>query len=158
AESARVFIVPTVIFVGAILMVIVAGLVRGEAAAAPAVAAQAQAQAQTLQTVGALLLLRAFANGCAALTGVEAIANAVPSFKIPRVRRAQRAEVALGGLLALMLLGIAALIEKFAIHPVPGVTVLSQVTAAAVGHGAGFYVVQFSTVVLLALAANTSFG
>jgi hypothetical protein len=53
------------------------------------------AQAHSLQTVGVFLLLRAFANGCAALTGVEAIANAVPSFRRPRVRRAQRAEVAL---------------------------------------------------------------
>ncbi|MGH3390625.1 MAG: APC family permease, partial [Actinomadura sp.] len=154
AESARVFIVPTVIYVGAILVVIIAGLVRDSAAVAPSAAAQVQ----TLHTVGVLLLLKAFANGCAALTGVEAIANAVPSFRSPRVRRAQRAEIALGGLLALMLLGIAVLIEKFAIHPVEGVTVLSQVTAAAVGNGAGFYLVQFSTVVLLALAANTSFG
>ena len=57
-----------------------------------------------------------------------------------------------------MLLGIATLIEKFSIHPVDGVTVLSQVTTASLGDGFGFYVVQFSTVVLLALAANTSFG
>jgi hypothetical protein len=64
----------------------------------------------------------------------------------------------LGGLLAVMLIGIAILIEKFEIHPVPGVTVLSQVTTAALGDGFGYYLVQFATVVLLALAANTSFG
>ncbi|GHH37820.1 APC family permease [Amycolatopsis oliviviridis] len=154
AESARVFIAPTIVYVGAILLVVVAGLIRDE----PAAAIAAPEQAQSLQTVGVLLLLKAFANGCAALTGVEAIANAVPSFRKPRVRRAQRAEIALGALLAVMLLGIAALIEKFSIHPVDGVTVLSQVTTAALGDGFGFYVVQFSTVVLLALAANTSFG
>ncbi|EMD29207.1 APC family permease [Amycolatopsis azurea] len=154
AESARVFIAPTVVYVGAILIVVVAGLIRAE----PAAAIAAPAQAQHLQTVGILLLLKAFANGCAALTGVEAIANAVPSFRKPRARRAQRAEIALGALLAVMLLGIAALIEKFSIHPVDGVTVLSQVTTAALGDGLGFYVVQFSTVLLLALAANTSFG
>lgn len=154
AHSARLFVVPTVIYVGAIITVIVAGLLRGEAA----VLAHPQAQAQSLQTVGVLLLLKAFANGCASLTGVEAIANAVPSFRKPRIKRAQNAEVVLGALLAVMLLGIAALIEKFSIHPVEGVTVLSQVTDAALGHGAGFYVVQFATVVLLALAANTSFG
>ena len=154
AESARVFIVPTVIFVGAILTVVVAGLIRTD----PAAATATPGQVQSLQTVGILLLLKAFANGCAALTGVEAIANAVPSFRKPRVRRAQRAEVALGALLAVMLLGIAVLIEKFSIHPVEGVTVLSQVTTASLGDGFGFYVVQFSTVVLLALAANTSFG
>lgn len=143
---------PTAVYVGAILLVIVAGLVRGE----PAV--DVSHQAASLQTVGVLLLLKAFANGCASLTGVEAIANAVPSFRKPRVRRAQRAEVALGGLLAVMLLGIAALIEKFAIAPADGVTVLAQVTQASLGDGPLFYVVQFATVILLALAANTSFG
>ncbi|MGV9299233.1 APC family permease [Amycolatopsis sp. NPDC003676] len=153
AESARAFIVPTAVFVGSILTVVVVGLFRSTPAASVA-----SGQLPNLQTVGILLLLKAFANGCAALTGVEAIANAVPSFRKPRVRRAQRAEVALGGLLAVMLLGIAVLIGKFAIHPVEGVTVLSQVTAASLGNGFGYYVVQFSTVVLLALAANTSFG
>lgn len=156
AESARAFIVPTAVFVIAILTVIAAGLLRDH----PAVTHHATTAAQTgtLQTVGVLLLLRAFANGCAALTGVEAIANAVPSFREPRVRRAQRAEIALGGVLGMMLIGIAVLIEKFSIKPVPGVTVLSQVTDAALGHGAAYYLVQFTTVILLALAANTSFG
>jgi amino acid transporter len=156
AESARVFIIPTAVFIIAILTVIVIGLLRDH----PAVThhATAATQAGTLKTVGVLLLLRAFANGCAALTGVEAIANAVPSFRQPRVRRAQRAEVALGGILAVMLIGIAVLIEKFSIKPVNGITVLSQVTDAALGHGAPYYLVQSATVILLALAANTSFG
>ncbi|XGU18041.1 APC family permease [Rhodococcus sp. 3Y1] len=92
------------------------------------------------------------------MTGVEAIANAVPSFKKPRVRSAQRAEVALGILLGTMLIGLAVLIEKFSLAPVPGTTVLSQLTSAALGNGVGYYVVQFSTVILLALAANTSYG
>lgn len=152
AHSARAFIAPTVIYVGAILLVIAAGLIRDE----PAV--DVQHQVSSLQTAGVLLLLKAFANGCASLTGVEAIANAVPSFKKPRVRRAQRAEVALAGLLAVMLLGISVLIEKFAIAPADGMTVLAQVTQASLGDGPLFYLVQFATVVLLALAANTSFG
>jgi amino acid permease-like protein len=109
-------------------------------------------------TIGILLLLKAFSSGCAALTGVEAIANAVPSFERPRVRRAQHAEVALGVLLGVMLLGLAALIEKFSLHPIEGTTVLSQLTEAALGHGIAYYIVQFATVVLLALAANTSYG
>lgn len=155
ANSARAFIVPTGIFVGAILTVIVVGLLRDTPAVTPEAAGQ---QATTVQTVGVLLLLRAFANGCAALTGVEAIANAVPSFRRPRVRRAQHAELALGSLLAVMLIGIAVLIEKFDVRPVAGQTVLSQVTDASLGGGFGYYLVQFATVVLLALAANTSFG
>jgi amino acid transporter len=154
AHSARAFVAPTVLYIGAIMAVVLIGLFRQS----PAAVADPAAPGQNVQTVGILLLLKAFANGCAALTGVEAIANAVPSFRKPRVKRAQSAEVTLGVLLAVMLLGIAALIEKFSIHPVDGVTVLSQVTTAAIGNGFGFYLVQVSTVVLLALAANTSFG
>jgi amino acid transporter len=154
AHSARMFIVPTAIFVSSILAVIAVGLLRDR----PVVTAHPVAQALDVRAAGVLLLLRAFANGCAALTGVEAIANAVPSFRRPRVRRAQRAEVALGALLGVMLIGVSALIVRLHIRPVPGVTVLSQVTEGALGHGIGYYVVQSATVVLLALAANTSFG
>jgi amino acid transporter len=154
ATSARVFILPTAVFVGAILTVIIAGLLR----ATPTAVVEAPPAAGPLQAVGALLLLKAFANGCAALTGVEAIANAVPSFREPAVRRAQRAEVALGALLGIMLIGLATLIGRLQIRPVDGVTVLAQLTDAALGHGVAFYVVQLATMVLLALAANTSFG
>lgn len=153
-ESARAFMVPTVVFVAGIVTVILAGLVRAE----PASVATGTATVLDMHTVGVLLLLKAFSSGCAALTGVEAIANAVPSFAEPKVVRAQRAEVALGGLLGVMLIGLAVLIEKFEIRPVDGTTVLSQLTEAALGHGIGYYVVQFATVVLLALAANTSYG
>ncbi|GAA1959725.1 APC family permease [Catenulispora subtropica] len=155
AESARVFMVPTVLFIIAIGVVIVAGLLRTHPATAPSDVALAG----QVESVGLLLLLKAFASGCSALTGVEAIANAVPTFRAPRVKRAQRTEVALGALLAVMLLGLAALIEKFHVAPDPsGKTVLSQLTDAALGHNLGFFAVQFLTMILLALAANTSFG
>jgi amino acid transporter len=152
AESARILIVPTVVFVVAVFAVVAVGLVRPHAAVPPTHPGQATA------TVGLLLLLRAFASGCAALTGVEAIANAVPTFRTPRVRRAQRAEVVLGGLLSIMLLGLSVLISKFHVAPNGAKTVLAQLTDASLGHNILFYIVQFATVVLLALAANTSFG
>ncbi|WP_084514323.1 APC family permease [Nocardia acidivorans] len=153
-ESARAFMAPTVVFVAGIFVVIIGGLLRTE----PASAASGAAVVTDAHALGILLLLKAFSSGCAALTGVEAIANAVPSFAKPKVKRAQRAEVVLGVLLGLMLLGLATLIEKFDIHPIAGTTVLSQLTEAALGHGIGYYVVQFATVILLALAANTSYG
>ena len=153
-ESARAFMAPTAVFVVGILVVIVAGLLRSH----PASVTTAAATVGDARTIGILLLLKAFSSGCSALTGVEAIANAVPSFERPRVRNAQRAEVALGVLLGVMLLGLATLIGKFSIHPADGTTVLSQLTAAALGHGIAYYIVQFATVVLLALAANTSYG
>ncbi len=109
-------------------------------------------------TVGLLLLLRAFASGCSALTGVEAIANAVPQFRTPRVRRAQHTEMWLGIILGLMLIGISVLIRKFHIGVSPTQTTLAQLTAVTFGHNFVFYLVQMITTVLLALAANTSFG
>ncbi|MFF2043892.1 APC family permease [Kitasatospora sp. NPDC058170] len=158
AESARWFMAPTAVFVLSILAIIVVGLFRDAPASTEAAAGHASALAGNATTVGALLLLKAFAAGCSALTGVEAVANAVPSFRTPGVRRAQHTEVALGALLGVMLIGLAVLIGRFHLQPVEGVTVLAQLADASLGHGAGFYLVQFATVVLLGLAANTSFG
>jgi amino acid transporter len=153
AESARVFIVPTVLFIISIAIVIIGGAVRTH----PVVNMAGQLPAVT-ESVGVLLLLKAFASGCSALTGVEAIANAVPEFKKPRIRRAQHTEMWLGILLGVMLIGIALLIRKFHLAPSATETTLAQLTAAAVGKNIVFYAIQLITTVLLALAANTSFG
>jgi amino acid transporter len=153
AESAKVFTVPTVLFIVAIAAVIFGGLVRTH----PAVPLDHHVGPAT-EAVGLLLILRAFASGCSALTGVEAIANAVPEFRQPRARRAQATEVWLGILLGAMLIGLGVLIRKFDVVPQPGITVLAQLTQASLGHNIAFYGVQLITLVLLALAANTSFG
>lgn len=158
AESAKAFIVPTVVFVGSIFVLIVVGLFRSSPASTVTAAGHASVLADNASGVGALLLLKAFASGCAALTGVEAIANAVPSFRVPRVRRAQHAEVALGAVLGAMLIGLSVLISRFHLQPVAGVTVLAQLADASLGHNGCCYVVQFATMILLALSANTSFG
>ncbi|MEU8974430.1 APC family permease [Streptomyces monashensis] len=157
-ESAKAFIVPTVVFVGSIFVLIAVGLFRSHPVSTATAAGHASVLADNASSVGTLLLLKAFASGCAALTGVEAIANAVPSFRVPRVRRAQRAEVALGAVLGLMLIGLSVLIGRFHLQPVEGVTVLAQLADASFGHNWAFYVIQFATMLLLALSANTSFG
>ena len=153
AESARIFIVPTALFVLAMVVVIVGGAVRAQ----PAVALSHSIPSAT-EAVGTLLILKAFASGCSALTGVEAIANSVPQFRRPRARRAQHTEVGLGVLLGVMLLGLGLLIRRWDVVPQSGTTVLAQLTEGAVGHNAIFYAIQLITLVLLALAANTSFG
>lgn len=158
AESAKAFVVPTVVFVGAVFALIVVGLFRSAPVSTATAAGHASVVADNAGGVGALLLLKAFASGCSALTGVEAIANAVPAFRVPRVRRAQRAEAALGAVLGLMLIGLAVLIGRFHLQPVAGVTVLAQLADASLGHNGAFYVIQFATMILLALSANTSFG
>ncbi|MGW3124014.1 APC family permease [Streptomyces sp. NPDC001107] len=157
-ESAKAFIVPSVVFVGSIFVLIVVGLFRSGPVSTATAAGHASALADNATTVGALLLLKAFASGCSALTGVEAIANAVPSFRVPRAKRAQRAEVALGVVLGVMLIGLSVLISRFHLQPVQGVTVLAQLADASLGHNWAFYVIQFATMILLALSANTSFG
>ncbi|MFE3074151.1 APC family permease [Streptomyces sp. NPDC059247] len=157
-DSARAFIVPTAVFIGAILTMVAVGLFRDGPLSTEASTGHPSVLADNATTVGALLLLKAFASGCSALTGVEAIANAVPSFRAPAARRARRAEVALGALLGVMLIGLSVLISRFGLQPVEGVTVLAQLADASFGHNAAFYVVQFATMVLLALSANTSFG
>ena len=153
AESARLFIAPTVLFIAAIFAVIIAGLVRSHPLPFPAGSAPS-----TTMTLGILLLLKAFASGCSALTGVEAIANAVPEFRTPRIRRAQHTEIGLGVILGLMLIGIAVLADRFKAKPSLTVTTLAQLTQGSLGHNFLFYVVQLLTTILLALAANTSFG
>lgn len=157
-ESARAFIVPTVVFVGSIFVLIAVGLFRSAPVSTATADGHASALADNATSVGTLLLLKAFASGCSALTGVEAIANAVPSFRAPRVKRAQRAEVALGAVLGVMLIGLSVLISRFHLQPVQGVTVLAQLADASLGHNWAFYVIQFATMILLALSANTSFG
>ncbi|ATL26541.1 APC family permease [Streptomyces formicae] len=157
-DSARAFIVPTAVFVLSMLTLIAVGLFRSAPVSTEAAQGHASVVADNATTVGALLLLKAFASGCSALTGVEAIANAVPSFRAPRARRAKDAEIALGAVLGVMLIGLAVLISRFHLQPVEGVTVLAQLADASLGHNAAFYVIQFATMILLALSANTSFG
>jgi len=154
AESARIFAVPTLAFIASIAVVIIAGLARGAHPAVPL----SHSLPSTTEAVGTLLILKAFASGCSALTGVEAIANAVPQFRQPRVRRAQHTEVSLGVVLGVMLLGLGELIRRWNVVPHSGTTVLSQLTEGAVGRNALYYAIQLITLVLLSLAANTSFG
>ena len=154
SESARAFFLPTLVFIGGLYVVVFAGLVHpfGHLTNSP------QNLSATTSTVGVLLILKAFASGCSALTGVEAIANGTPSFKEPRIKRAQRTELLLGVILGSLLLGLSQLVVKFHLHPQANITLLSQITERSVGHGALFYIVELSTTLALALAANTSFG
>jgi amino acid transporter len=152
-ESARIFMVPTLAFIAAMAVVIIGGLVRSQ----PDVALS-HAMPSITDSVGVLLILKAFASGCSALTGVEAIANSVPQFRKPRARRAQHTEVWLGVLLGVMLLGLGVIIRRWNVLPHSGTTVLAQITEGAVGHNVLYYIIQLITLVLLALAANTSFG
>ncbi|MBY8841871.1 amino acid permease [Streptomyces sp. SP2-10] len=153
-ESARVLMLPTALFVAAILGVVVVDLLRSQ----PVATVGTDLSFPAHESLGLLLILKAFSSGCSALTGVEAIANAVPSFRTPRVRRAQRTELMLGALLGVMLIGLAVLIRRDRVAPRGDVTVLAQLTAGAFGTGWLYYAINLIVTLALLLAANTSFG
>jgi amino acid transporter len=155
AESARLLMLPTAIFVVSTLAVIVVGAFHSHPVA---VIGTPHGPFPVKEALGVALLLKAFASGCSAVTGVEAISNGVPAFREPRVRTAQRTEIALGVLLGVMLVGLALLISAHHVLPRNNVTILAQVTAGAFGTGWAFYVSNLSVVAVLAFAANTSFG
>ena len=154
AESARVLMLPMVVFLAAIFGVIITGLLRSHPAA---VIGTAQ-PVHITEALGVILVLKAFAAGCSALTGIEAIANGVPTFRRPRARRAQRTELMLGALLGAMLIGLSVLIRREHVAPRGGVTVLAQLTAGSFGTGWAYYAASIAVTLVLALAANTSFG
>jgi amino acid transporter len=154
SESAKLLMGPAAVFVMSIFAVIVVGALRSH----PAATIGTKQTFDATTSIGVLLILKAFAAGCSAVTGIEAIANGVPAFREPRVRTAQRTEISLGVILALMLIGLAVLIHAHGVQPRGGVTVLAQLTAAAFGKGWAFYVANLSVTLVLGLAANTSFG
>lgn len=155
AESAKALMLPTVVFIVGILAIVAVGLFRRHPVA---VIGHDLGPIHASAALGTILVLKAFAAGCSALTGVEAIANGVPAFRTPAVKRAQRTEVALGLLLGGMLIGLAMLIKLHHIVPRGDVTVLAQLSAAAFGTGWPFYVINLAVTLVLAFAANTSFG
>jgi amino acid transporter len=156
-DAARAFLLPTAVFIVGLLAIIAVGLIHPLALHVPQ-PGRSLLPSHSLETVSVLLILKAFSAGCSALTGVEAIANGVPLFKEPRVKRAKRTEMLLGVILGAMLLGLAVLADRWHVGPRSGQTVLSQIMAMAVGRHWAYYTVSLTITIVLALAANTSFG
>ena len=153
-ESARVLTLPAAVFIVSIFAVLVIGPFHAH----PVAQIGTPISIHATEALSLLVLLKAFAAGCSAVTGVEAIANGVPAFRKPRIRTARRTEFTLGVLLAVMLLGLATLIRVHDVQPRGGVTILAQLTAGALGTGWPFYVSNIAVAAVLGLAANTSFG
>jgi amino acid transporter len=106
-----------------------------------------------------LVFLKAFSHGCAGLTGIEAVSNGVKAFKDPAPDKAGKTMLLMGSLLAIIFLGITFLSFAFHILPKSNETIISQVAGGIFGHNTFlYYLVQFSTMVMLILAANTSFA
>jgi amino acid transporter len=181
-ESGKTFAVPTYLFVAGIMIMIVTGFIRDFVTDSPVVAQSADWSISPeggYDQLGGLALvffaLRAFASGCTALTGVEAIANGVPAFKPPKSKNAATTLALMGGLAATMFAGVTALalladvkyvenacdLEGFAnCETEPQRTVIAQLAAAIFGGDTsfGFFYIQAATALVLILAANTAFN
>ncbi len=154
SESAKFVMLPAAVFILSIAGVLVLGLLHSH----PVAKIGSPLPIHATTALGIIVLLKAFAAGCSAVTGVEAIANGVPAFREPKARTAQRTEITLGVILGVLLVGLAALIRLHHVLPRGGVTILSQLTAGAYGKSFFFYVSNLAVTAVLAFAANTSFG
>jgi amino acid transporter len=159
------FMAPTYGFIATLAIVIGVGLVRTVVAGGrpTAVAAIPPPSAAAATTVGLWLLLRAFASGCTAMTGIEAVSNGVPLFRKPAVPRAQRTLTIIVATLVFLLGGLAVLVRAYGISATapgePGYqSVVSQVVAAVMGRGLFYYATMTTVLMVLALSANTSFA
>ena len=163
-ESGALFAAPTYLFVVSFLFMIVYGLFHywayGGAAPVPSAEHLKTAEGYHLQPLTTLLLLGAFSNGCAALTGIEAISNGVPAFKKPEAQNAATTLVWMAVLLTTMFLGTSVMAYLFQVHPHENETVISQFARIMFSGRLEwfYYVVQASTAAILVLAANTSFA
>jgi len=163
-ESGLVFMLPTYAFVGALATVIVVGLAKSIAGHGHPIAVTAPPSVPAATQVASVwILVRAFASGCTALTGVEAVSNGVPLFRKPTVPLAQRTLTAIIAILVVLLAGIAYLSYAYRISATtPGEagyqSVLSMLVAAVFGRGIFYYFTIGAVVAVLALSANTSFA
>ena len=155
-ESGRLFAAPTYFFVTSILITVAFGFVGAKFDWLPE--APYQHHPPGLEGLGLFLLLRSYAAGCTALTGVEAVSNGVQALKPPEGRNAQAVMTALGIIAIVMFLGITYLAYDFGIIPGGDETVVSKIAHRVWGNGAGYYLVQASTLLILVLAANTSYA
>ncbi len=162
-ESGSIFAVPTYLFLAGMAVMITIGFVRNALDGFPVHEPDREAMIGT-SSIGIFLILRAFSSGCAALTGVEAISDGVPAFKPPEWKNARSTLTWMIGILAVMFAGITWLAHQYGAVPLPQEesgyeTVVSQIARGVFGGtNAAYYFIQFATMSILVLAANTAYS
>ena len=156
-ESGQIFAIPTYFFVVCIFTLIAAGLYRYFTGDLVPIEQQPSTlgEAKPLTT---FLLLTAFANGCTAMTGVEAVSDGVPAFRAPEAKNAAATLVAMAILAIAMFLGITFLARAYQVIPTSAESGVSQLGRAVFGRGPIYYLVQAATTLILVLAANTAYA
>ncbi|MHB8460271.1 MAG: APC family permease [Candidatus Limnocylindrales bacterium] len=156
-ESGTIFAIPTYVFVVMALGLIGVGILRTVLGDTPTVTNIHEATVP-IQSLGILLVMRAFADGCSAITGVEAVSNGVPAFRKPEAANARATLTIMGILVGTMFIGISILARVAGAIPSTDETIMSQLGRATFGTGPIYYLLQLSTTGILVLAANTSFA
>jgi amino acid transporter len=163
-ESGAVFAGPTFFFICMMLLLIASGIVKtmlGMPITVPPHGVE-NAASNALGSISLFIILKAFASGCTAMTGVEAIANGVQAFRKPEDTNARRTLVAMAIILLIMFIGISWLAQASGVAPMEGQTVVSQIARAVWGDGplsaVLYYGLQIGTMAILVLAANTSYA
>ena len=152
-ESGKVFSLPVYIFIGSLLVLIAASL--SKSFSLPHIEREVTSAANIFPV---FIILRAFASGCVTLTGIEAISNGVKAFKAPEAKNAGITLVWMAFMLGFLTIGIAYFSNYYGIMPNPDETVVSQLARTVFGKGVVYYIIQFATMLVLILAANTSYS
>ncbi|MBK1809796.1 APC family permease [Clostridium sp. YIM B02505] len=157
SESSKIFAIPTYIFILSMLFMIVYGLFKYfilNIHPEP----MYDIPTKATENLTLFLILRAFSSGCSALTGVEAVSNSVPNFKEPSQRNAKTVMILLAALIFFIFGGSSILAIFYNAVPITnGPTVISQIASAIFGNSIMYYVIQFSTAVILLMACNTAY-
>ena len=154
-ESGKIFAVPTYFFLAAFSLMLVVGFSNTCSSGPQLFPPHPPAATHTLTW---FLVLRAFASGCTALTGVEAISNGVQAFQAPEAKNASLTLCWMAGILGSLFLGITFLANHYMIIPADGETVVSQLARSIFGGGFFYYTLQAATTLILIMAANTSYA
>ena len=156
-ESSNAFVIPTYAFLLGIVVLIGVGVWKS-IFEAPYVLPAASMAKQQLDWAMLFLVLRAFANGCSSMTGVEAIADSVPMFRSPEARNAAVTTYWMAGILGFMFIGISYLIMHYHIMPIAEVTAMSQLAEQIFERSPMYFYIQITTMLVLYLAANTAYN
>jgi amino acid transporter len=154
-ETGTLMAIPVYLFLFTFLPMLVFGLIKLRLNGPGDLTATAPPAAQPLTL---FLLLHAFATGCTALTGIEAISNGVPSFRSPESKNAGQTLIVMAVLMSILFIGSIGLTQALAVVARPQETILSALSRQLLGNGPAYLLIQISTLLILAVAANTSFS
>lgn len=156
-DSSVMFGIPTYLFILTMLSLLITGVIKYLSGSYTP--AETVLITENVNDLAWLVILKAFASGCTALTGVEAVSNGVPNFREPAPKNAKKVLIAMAGFVCVIFFGVSLLISWYKIVPDEHVTAVSQLAGAVFGQGSVMYfAVQTMTVIILALAANTAFA